>query len=48
MEKFYIDYYDILIVGIDLIGFDVNIINELVFTIILYLFLLHILLEGEY
>ena len=37
-----------LTVGIDIIGFDINIISELVFIIILYLFLLHILLEGEY
>ena len=31
-----------------MIGFDVNTINKLVFTIILYPFLFHILLEGEY
>ena len=48
MENFKVDCYDILIIGIDIIGFDVNIIGELVFIIILYLFLLHILLEGEY
>ena len=48
MEKFYIDFYDILPVGIDIIGFNVNTISELGFTIILYPFLLHILLEGEY
>ena len=47
MEFFEVDCYDILTIGIDIIGFDVNIIRELVFTIILYLFLLHILLEGE-
>ena len=34
--------------GIDIIGFDIKIIHELVFAIILYLFLLHIFLEGEY
>ena len=32
--------YDILTVGVDIIGFDVNIISELVFTLIIYLFLL--------
>ena len=48
MEKFKVDCYDILTVWIDIIGFDVNIISKLVFTIILYLFLLHILLDGEY
>ena len=48
MEKFYIDCYDILTIGIDIIGFHVNIISELSFTIIVYLFFLHILLEGEY
>ena len=34
--------------GIDIIGFEVNIISDLGFTIILYLFLLHFVLEGEY
>ena len=34
MEKFKVNCYDILIVGIDIIEFDVNIICELVFTII--------------
>ena len=48
MENFKVYFYDILTVGIEIIEFDVNIIRELVFTIILYLFLLHILLEGEY
>jgi len=48
MERFWVDCYDILTVEIDIIGFDVNIISELVFTIILYLFLLHIHLEDEY
>ena len=48
MEEFRVDCYDILTIGIDIIGFDVNIISDLGFTIILYLFLLHILLEGEY
>ena len=48
LEKFYFDCYDILIVGIDIIEFIVNTISELVFTIILYSFLFHILLEGEY
>ena len=38
----------ILTIGIDIIGFCVKIISELVFSIILHLFLLHILLEGEY
>ena len=48
MKKFKVDCYDILTVGIDIIGFNVNTISELVFTIILYPFLFHILLEGEY
>ena len=48
MKIFYIDFYEILTVGISIIGFNVNTISELVFTIILYPFLLHILLEGEY
>ena len=48
MGKFKVDWYDILTIGIDIIGFDVNIISDLGFTIILFLFLLHILLEGEY
>ena len=47
-ENFRVDCYDILAIGIDIIGFDVNIISDSGFTIILYLFLLHILLEGEY
>ena len=34
MEKFEVDCYDILTVGIDIIGFDVNIISDLGFTII--------------
>ena len=37
-----------LTIGIDITGFCVNIISELVFSIILHFFLLHILLEGEY
>ena len=40
--------YNILTIGIDIIRFHVNIISELVFSIILWLFLLHIPLEGEY
>ena len=40
MEKVLVDCYDNLTIGIDIIGFDVNIISELVFTIILYLFYL--------
>ena len=47
MEKFKIDCYDILTIGIDIIEFNVNIISELFFTIILHSFLFHILLEGE-
>ena len=31
MEKFKVDWYNILTVGIDIIGFCVNIIGELVF-----------------
>ena len=48
MEKLKVDCYDILTVGIDIIGFNVNTISELVFTIILYPFLFYVLLEGEY
>ena len=48
VENFSVDWYNILTVGIDIIEFSVNIISELVFTIILYLFLFHILLEGGY
>ena len=48
MEKFKVDCYNILTIRIDIIGFCVNIIGELVTSIILHLFLLHILLEGEY
>ena len=48
MEFFYIDRYDIFTIGFYIIGFDVKIISELVFTMILYPFLLHILLEGKY
>ena len=48
MEKFKVDCYDILAIGIDIIGFNVNIISDLGFSIILYLFLLYIILEGEY
>ena len=46
--KFQVDCYDILTIGIDIIRFDIKIISELVFSIILYLFLFHIHLEGEY
>ena len=48
MEKFQVDCYDILTVGIDIIEFNVNTTSELDFTIILYPFLFHIHLEGEY
>ena len=48
LEKFKVDCYDILTIGIEIIGFNVNTINELILTIILYSFLYHILLEGEY
>ena len=48
MKKVHVDCYDILTFGIDIIGFDVNIIDDLGFNIILYLFLLHILLEDQY
>ena len=47
MEKFLVDCYNILTIGISILGFFVNIISELVFSIILHLFLLF-LLEGEY
>ena len=46
--KVQVDCYIILTIGIDIIEFHVNIISELVFSIILHLFLLHNLLEGEY
>ena len=48
METFQIDWYTTLTIGIDIIGFSININSELVFTIILYLFLFHVLLEGGY
>ena len=48
LEKFLVDCFDILTIGIEIIEFDIKIISELAFTIILYLFLLHIRLEGEY
>ena len=48
IEKFLVDRYNILSVHIVIIGFHVNILSELVFSIILHLFLLHILLEDEY
>ena len=56
IKKIQVDCYDIFFIGIDIIKFfgidiirfEVKIISELVFTIILYLFLLHIHLEGEY
>ena len=48
MEKFEVDCYDIITIGIDIIRFEVKIISELIFTVILYLFLLHIHLESEY
>ena len=48
MEKIQVDCYNILTVGIGIIRFHVNKISELDFSIILHLFLLYILLEGEY
>ena len=42
-----IDCHNILIIGI-INGFHVNIISDVGFTIILYLFLFQILLEGQY
>ena len=45
---FKVECYDILTIWIDIIGFAVNIISKLFFTIILYLFLLQIFLSGEY
>ena len=48
MKRFKVNCYNILTIGIDIIGFCINIISELVFSIILHIFLLHILLEGEY
>ena len=48
--KFHLElnFYNFFIIGIDTIGFCVNIIRNLVFSIVLLFFLLHILLEGEY
>ena len=40
LDKFQIDFYSIYTIGIDIINFHVNIFNELVLTIILYLVLL--------
>ena len=48
MEIFLIYCYEILTLGIDIIGFDVNIISDLGCSVILHPFLLHILLEDEY
>ena len=48
MPKFLINYYNILIIGIDIIEFYINAYCDLVFTIILYLFLFHIFLKGAY
>ena len=48
MEKFQVEWYNILTVGIGIIRFHVNIISELDFSIILHLFLLYIFLEGDY
>ena len=47
MEKFYVDWYNILTIGIDIIGFAVNIVCELVFIITSYIFLFHILFEVD-
>ena len=44
MEKFLVDCYNILTIRIDIIGIYMNIISELVFFIILHLFLFYILL----
>ena len=41
LDKFQIDFYNIYTIGIDIINFDINIFNELVLTITLYLILLH-------
>ena len=48
MEKFQVDCYNILTIGIGIIRFHVNIISELDFAIILHDFLLYIFLEVEY
>ena len=48
MEKFSVDCDNILTVRIDIIGIYMNIISELVFSIILHLFHFYILLESEY
>ena len=46
--KITIACYNNLTIGTNIIEFYVNIISDLGFIIILYLFLLHNLLEGEY
>ena len=48
MENFQSDWYNILTIGIDKIGFRVNMISELDFFTIVHIFLLYILLEGKY
>ena len=45
-DKFQIDFYNIYIIGIDIINFHVNIFNEVVSTITLYLILLHNFKNG--
>ena len=41
LNKFQIDFYNIYTIGIDIINFHINIFNELVLTITLYLVPLH-------
>ena len=48
MEKFYADCYNILTIRIDNIRFQIIKITDTVSFIILHLFALHTLLEGEF
>ena len=48
IEKVKVHCYDILTVAIDIIGFDVNRISTLLFSIIFCLIVICILFEGEH
>ena len=48
IEKITVDCYNILMVGINIIEFNVNIISDLGFNISLYLYPLHNFLKGDY
>ena len=47
MEKFHVDCYNVLMVEIDIIRFFVNLVGDYLFSIILHVFLLHIVLERK-